>query len=517
MPWSALADTGGEDSTLLAMIQPTPSVGVAKDDVDDDDEPIPYKGGYDDGDEESLDDELLLYCSIDDDDDDNEGDTRKPHDLLNSKYMAMMEERRKSLSKHDFHPALPEFAPHVMVSSAIAASAPVLIKPEGIRSPLSVTNNIAMDSSNFQEHSDNVYAYSKHFPVKLHRMVEQGSTCRGDVVHWSDDGRAFWLNSNDNEDVIATLGYCNMSSFRRQLNTYGWKKMKAGKHNGYWVHPKFCRKSTLPQLLAMTARGGRNHGFRSAKHKNNAARKKSSYKIATNPKDRHEEKIKASGPTKHTAFTVAAAVPILAEPDGLDIDSMVGVKQQWSATPSTGNAWGGEIIVGAALLESPLLQPLFFSPEGTVHFSHQPAPVAASMFAPPNGLDALAEAAASRLDFSAKSLDGSFASTTEHALFHSPCSLIASPIKRTFSYRSFSQDQLLLTTPAPTLSNTGMCTPPIFSPLEALYTPIQNCRVQDDATVEPCLMQSEQENNISSTTISPEEELKASCSCIVEL
>ncbi|XP_022152241.1 heat stress transcription factor B-3-like [Momordica charantia] len=64
------------------------------------------------------------------------------------------------------------------------------------------------------------------FLVKTYKAVEDPAT--DDVISWNGDGTAFvvWQTAEFAKDVLPTLfKHCNFSSFVRQLNTYGFRKV----------------------------------------------------------------------------------------------------------------------------------------------------------------------------------------------------------------------------------------------------------------------------------------------------
>ncbi|XP_010554824.1 PREDICTED: heat stress transcription factor B-3 [Tarenaya hassleriana] len=68
------------------------------------------------------------------------------------------------------------------------------------------------------------------FLVKTYAVVEDPET--DDVISWNDDGTSFvvWQPPEFSRDLLPKLfKHCNFSSFVRQLNTYGFRKVSAGR------------------------------------------------------------------------------------------------------------------------------------------------------------------------------------------------------------------------------------------------------------------------------------------------
>ena len=106
----------------------------------------------------------------------------------------------------------------------------VASQAETSRSPsLSVTHFHAMKEG------------SHNFPNQLHTILD---TEDPDIVCWINDGKGFKVNDQDKfRDFILPKYYrhSKLTSFQRQLNLYGFKKINGGPDMGGYFHPLFVR------------------------------------------------------------------------------------------------------------------------------------------------------------------------------------------------------------------------------------------------------------------------------------
>ncbi|KAH0972098.1 hypothetical protein GBA52_024254 [Prunus armeniaca] len=90
------------------------------------------------------------------------------------------------------------------------------------------------------------------FLLKTYMLVEDPST--DDVISWNDDGSAFvvWQPAEFARDLLPTLfKHSNFSSFVRQLNTYGFRKVSTSRWE--FCNDKF-RKGEKDQLCDIRRR-----------------------------------------------------------------------------------------------------------------------------------------------------------------------------------------------------------------------------------------------------------------------
>lgn len=91
------------------------------------------------------------------------------------------------------------------------------------------------------------------FPEKLHRLLlEVEASGRSDVISFVSDGRAFAIHKSDiffTEIVPLYFRQSRLSSFKRQLNLYGFELINTGPNRGAYYHeffqrdqPELCRR-----------------------------------------------------------------------------------------------------------------------------------------------------------------------------------------------------------------------------------------------------------------------------------
>jgi hypothetical protein len=91
------------------------------------------------------------------------------------------------------------------------------------------------------------------FPEKLHRLlVEVEAAGRSDVISWVANGRAFAIHKPDKffKDIVPLyFRQSRLSSFKRQLNLYGFELINSGPARGGYFHdlfvkdqPELCRR-----------------------------------------------------------------------------------------------------------------------------------------------------------------------------------------------------------------------------------------------------------------------------------
>jgi hypothetical protein len=79
------------------------------------------------------------------------------------------------------------------------------------------------------------------FPKKLFDLVTTGDS---DVVRWEEHGKAFRITSPERfaEEVLPLyFRHSKLTSFQRQLNLYGFRRVKKGEDKGSYYHEKFQR------------------------------------------------------------------------------------------------------------------------------------------------------------------------------------------------------------------------------------------------------------------------------------
>ena len=95
--------------------------------------------------------------------------------------------------------------------------------------------------------------HTQPFPEKLHRLLlEVEAAGRGDVISFVASGRAFAIHKPDKffkEIVPLYFRQSRLSSFKRQLNLYGFELINTGPARGGYYHelfvkdrPEMCRR-----------------------------------------------------------------------------------------------------------------------------------------------------------------------------------------------------------------------------------------------------------------------------------
>ncbi|CAM9698083.1 unnamed protein product, partial [Ectocarpus sp. 12 AP-2014] len=91
------------------------------------------------------------------------------------------------------------------------------------------------------------------FPYILHDLLKNEASA---IVTWTSTGTAFGIldNAAFGQDVLSSYFKHNkFSSFQRQLNLYGFRKIVKGRESGCYMHPMFLRDR--PDLLSEVRRG----------------------------------------------------------------------------------------------------------------------------------------------------------------------------------------------------------------------------------------------------------------------
>lgn len=91
------------------------------------------------------------------------------------------------------------------------------------------------------------------FPTKLHSILSQDEISH--IISWQPHGRSFLLHQP--EDFLKTVmplhfGQTKLTSFRRQLNLYGFKRVSSGIDKGAYYHSLFLRGK--PELCSQMFR-----------------------------------------------------------------------------------------------------------------------------------------------------------------------------------------------------------------------------------------------------------------------
>jgi hypothetical protein len=96
------------------------------------------------------------------------------------------------------------------------------------------------------------------FPMKLHYILSQEEV--SDIVSWQPHGRSFKIHNPEKflEKVMPLhFEQTKLSSFRRQLNLYGFRRFLSGRDKGGYYHEMFLRgqPELCSQMIRTTAKG----------------------------------------------------------------------------------------------------------------------------------------------------------------------------------------------------------------------------------------------------------------------
>ena len=87
----------------------------------------------------------------------------------------------------------------------------------------------------------NIIHSSANFPQRFYALMENDNS---DYITWCKHGLSFRINDPDNFSSMVLPRYFKhdkLTSFQRQLNLYGFKRITKGEDLGAYFHPKFQR------------------------------------------------------------------------------------------------------------------------------------------------------------------------------------------------------------------------------------------------------------------------------------
>eukprot|EP00601_Ochromonadales_sp_CCMP2298_P005453 CAMPEP_0173207604 /NCGR_PEP_ID=MMETSP1141-20130122/22027_1 /TAXON_ID=483371 /ORGANISM="non described non described, Strain CCMP2298" /LENGTH=147 /DNA_ID=CAMNT_0014133911 /DNA_START=74 /DNA_END=514 /DNA_ORIENTATION=+ len=104
---------------------------------------------------------------------------------------------------------------------------------------------------------DNLADSNATFPQKLFVMMEIED---GDIVHWAPHGFAFVVTNQERflKDIVPKyFKHTKLTSFQRQLNLYGFRRLTKGEDQGAYFHPKFqrSRREMMAEIKRLPPKG----------------------------------------------------------------------------------------------------------------------------------------------------------------------------------------------------------------------------------------------------------------------
>jgi hypothetical protein len=119
---------------------------------------------------------------------------------------------------------------------------------------LELPKSVEVDEADEEEDADNQDPNSDTFPFKLYRMLSEAEKDgKEDIVSFLHHGRAFAIHKP--RDFVAEImpkyfTTSRMSSFQRQLNLYGFRRITEGQDKGGYFHENFVkgRKSLCKKI-----------------------------------------------------------------------------------------------------------------------------------------------------------------------------------------------------------------------------------------------------------------------------
>jgi hypothetical protein len=136
------------------------------------------------------------------------------------------------------------------------------------------TGGISVDSPNVTTEDINTSPPTRRaggvtipFPVKLHKILDQGEndSVTASIITWLPHGRAFRVE-NTEQFMEKILKYhfrqSKLTSFQRQLNLYGFRRLTKGTDAGGYYHKHFLRGKLhlASQIMRQKIKGARSTG-----------------------------------------------------------------------------------------------------------------------------------------------------------------------------------------------------------------------------------------------------------------
>ena len=95
-------------------------------------------------------------------------------------------------------------------------------------------NSLSLNPGNLEPHE-----FQVSFPQKLFMLLEKESP---EIIGWIPNGKGFRINNIDefqSSIIPKYFKHTKFTSFQRQLNLYGFRRVTRGEDQGAYFHPKF--------------------------------------------------------------------------------------------------------------------------------------------------------------------------------------------------------------------------------------------------------------------------------------
>mmetsp|Transcript_14535 Transcript_14535/g.27627 ORF Transcript_14535/g.27627 Transcript_14535/m.27627 type:complete len:296 (+) Transcript_14535:164-1051(+) len=136
--------------------------------------------------------------------------------------------------------------PNMNTSSTTKTNeSPSTVQTDGTTGYRDFANEVEVPGGSVVSHTKNGANSEQNFPVKLHYMLsDMEADGLANIVSWQPHGRCFIVH--ETEEFVSKIlplwfRQTKISSFQRQLNLYGFKRITAGPDKGAHYHELFLR------------------------------------------------------------------------------------------------------------------------------------------------------------------------------------------------------------------------------------------------------------------------------------
>jgi HSF-type DNA-binding len=164
-----------------------------------------------------------------------------PHGLVGDYINTQPHPSGKAFSSLATHAPITAAAQRLDQSNTVEAS-PVVAR---LQPPTKLTNIMTKKDLHTAAVASGKRGMLEPFPEKLHRLLMEVATAgKDDVISFSHDGKAFVIHKPDKffHDIVPDyFKQSRLSSFKRQLNLYGFELITGGPSRGGYFHESFLR------------------------------------------------------------------------------------------------------------------------------------------------------------------------------------------------------------------------------------------------------------------------------------